>query len=185
MEAEDCAICLETLDAPSKLSCGHAYHEHCILSAIAHGSLRCPQCRSPVSEPRRARRAVARFQRIHGMSHDDFSTPRASLFERPMMASYLFPGERKLVVLVWSGTIGLSTVSAAMEAAQDLEELGEHRAEGPCAAQPHTSPFYLPLEKPAAGAGFGAEPQRSRPRRRRSPRLQRVQWFLPMHIGFG
>eukprot|EP00933_Yihiella_yeosuensis_P004815 TRINITY_DN10920_c2_g2_i1.p1 TRINITY_DN10920_c2_g2~~TRINITY_DN10920_c2_g2_i1.p1 ORF type:complete len:594 (+),score=114.22 TRINITY_DN10920_c2_g2_i1:70-1851(+) len=50
MEAECCAICLESLETPGRgcqrLTCGHTLHEHCIIEMRRHGLLgKCPVCR--------------------------------------------------------------------------------------------------------------------------------------------
>jgi hypothetical protein len=44
-QLEDCAICQEQMVTARKLSCGHNFHQFCIIQLIQSGSKNCPMCR--------------------------------------------------------------------------------------------------------------------------------------------
>lgn len=43
-----CSICLETLDAPEVLECGHGFHASCLVRWFRQGNTSCPLCRDDV-----------------------------------------------------------------------------------------------------------------------------------------
>lgn len=66
-DADDCAVCLEPIQIPCKLHCGHTMHSHCLLrvlcvSARSSGAscAPCPCCRSPFDAEEVAPHAIDR-----------------------------------------------------------------------------------------------------------------------------
>lgn len=46
---DTCAICLDTIQDPMKLSCRHVFCKDCISNSILRTSINCPCCRNQVS----------------------------------------------------------------------------------------------------------------------------------------
>lgn len=46
---DTCAICLDTIKNPMKLSCPHVFCKDCITNSIIQASINCPCCRKQVS----------------------------------------------------------------------------------------------------------------------------------------
>lgn len=46
-QSDECSVCLETLRAPKRLKCGHAFHLRCLRKWFGMGEVTCPMCRSP------------------------------------------------------------------------------------------------------------------------------------------
>ncbi|KAJ7761399.1 hypothetical protein B0H16DRAFT_1530910 [Mycena metata] len=46
-----CPICLNTVCRPVATLCMHVFCDECIYDVLRHGSLSCPLCRAPITEP--------------------------------------------------------------------------------------------------------------------------------------
>lgn len=51
MADDACPICLDAVEAPHRLDCGHGFHAACLISWLRQGNLSCPCCRDNLHQP--------------------------------------------------------------------------------------------------------------------------------------